>query len=73
MAGISIVHHASAQLPAHSLQSGHEIEGNQSFLGTARLGDGVSILIAFALAYSYKKIRQKKKKQETLVENREEE
>lgn len=72
MAGISIVPHNSAQLPAHALHSGHEINGNQSFSGTARLGDGVSILIAFALAYSYKKIRQRKKKQ-TLVENKEEE
>jgi hypothetical protein len=51
----------SAQEPPHPPQPGHGTLGNQSPGGTARIGDGAAILIAFALAYGYRKIKQKKK------------
>jgi len=56
---------------AQSSHTEHGISMNQSPSGIARVGDGVSILIAFALAYSYKRIRQKKRKTSSLIENQE--
>lgn len=49
-----------AQDPPHPPQSGHGVKGNQSPAGNAKVGDGISILIAFALAYSYKRFKQKR-------------
>jgi hypothetical protein len=54
----------SAQEPPHPPTNGHGNQGNQPPGGGARIGDGVAILVAFALAYSYRKIRQKRKAQE---------
>lgn len=50
----------TAQSPPHPPQTGHGIKGNQSPGGTARVGDGLSILLAFALAYGYRKIKSRK-------------
>lgn len=50
-----------AQEPPHPPTTGHGHVGNQSPGTSARLGDGVSILVAFALAYGYRRINVKKK------------
>jgi hypothetical protein len=62
-----------AQDPPHPPQSGHGVKGNQSPGGTARIGDGVSILIAFVIGYAYHKARRKKKVIENLDESHNEE
>lgn len=62
-----------AQDPPHPPQSGHGIEGNQAPGGSARIGDGVGILIAFVIGYAYHKARRKKKTRESLIESHNEE
>jgi hypothetical protein len=67
VAVVTLLPKVSAQEPPHPPQTGHGTMGNQAPGGTARIGDGGSILIAFALAYGYRRIRQIKRKHETLV------
>jgi hypothetical protein len=50
-----------AQEPPHPPNGGHGINGNQPSGGTARVGDGIAIVIAFALAYSYRRYKRIKK------------
>jgi hypothetical protein len=46
---------ATAQEPPHPPNSGHGMGGNHSPGGNAQLTDGIGILIAFAIAYSYRR------------------
>jgi len=57
------------QEPPHPPQSGHGMQGNQPPGGGAKIGDGVSILVAFAIAYGYRRIRQRKK-QNVLIDDK---
>jgi hypothetical protein len=50
-----------AQEPPHPPTIGHGNKGNAP-AGNARIGDGASILVAFALAYAYQKYSRRKKK-----------
>lgn len=46
---------AQAQEPPHPPNSGHGVGGDHSPGGNAQLTDGIGILIAFAIAYSYRR------------------
>ena len=50
-----------AQEPPHPPSGNHGLNGNQPAGGNARVGDGIGIVIAFALAYSYRKLNRTKK------------
>jgi len=62
---------AFSQDPPHPPGTGHGIHGNQQPGSSAQLEGGISILIAFALAYGYRRINNKKKVA-TASENEEE-
>lgn len=53
----------NAQEPPHPPNSGHGTAGNYSPAGTAQLTDGIAILFAFAIAYTYRRISNRKKSQ----------
>jgi hypothetical protein len=48
-----------AQEPPHPPLTGHGEKGNSSPAGSARIGDGISILAAFGLAYGYRKLKRR--------------
>lgn len=52
---------AFSQEPPHPPGTGHGMHGNQQPGSSAHLEDGISILLAFALAYGYRRINNKKK------------
>jgi len=56
----------SAQEPPHPPQAGHGIKGSQSPAGAAKITDGAGILIAFALAYGYKRLKKRKTKEQLI-------
>jgi hypothetical protein len=55
-----------AQEPPHPPTTGHGMNGNQSTNGSARITDGIGVLVAFAIAYGYQRMsRDKKAKEKT--------
>lgn len=52
---------AFSQDPPHPPATGHGVHGNQQPGSSAHLEGGISILLAFALAYGYRKLNNRKK------------
>jgi hypothetical protein len=51
-----LINPAQAQEPPHPPTSGHGSTGNQSPNGSAPVGGGIGILVAFGMAYASRKI-----------------